>query len=247
MEEPDKENLEKIDKYYAEITFEPQIQYKKGTKSQRSEVEEKDPREAGTKQEKVAAEPVDLGNGAASQGGKEAQLRGWGRRMRPEAIKGYITKINERGKQLTIQLGPKMSSNSPVKETIFKYNVFARTKKVYNKPEAYFFELMRERSEFLREGQEQTGSRKLRGFHRDQRPTERDQREAAGSGPHKEAHSQKTPNPGESSNGVAAKPTVGETEGSVREARQVLWDVKKENVGEKLTENPILKRWKQTL
>ena len=64
-------------------------------------------------------------------------------------IKGYITKINERGKQLTIQIGPKMSSNLPIKKTIFKYNVFSKIKKVYNKPQAYFYELMRTCNKFL--------------------------------------------------------------------------------------------------
>jgi hypothetical protein len=75
--------------------------------------------------------------------GSQSQVEGpvnTARRMWPEAIKGYITKINERGKQLTVQIGPKISSNLPIKKTIFKYNVFSRTKKVYNKPQAYFFE-----------------------------------------------------------------------------------------------------------
>ena len=66
-----------------------------------------------------------------------------------EAAKGYITKINERGKQLTIQIGPKMSSDLPIKKTIFKYVALSRARRVYNKPQAYFSELMRTCNKWL--------------------------------------------------------------------------------------------------
>jgi len=102
---PNRKNLEKINLFYAEMPFAPQMQYKNWT-----------------------------------PGGLAALRAATPRR---EAAKGYITKTNERGKQLTIQIGPKMSSNLPIKKTIFKYGALSRAKKVYNKPQAYFFELMR--------------------------------------------------------------------------------------------------------
>ncbi len=110
LHEVNKKNLKKINKYYAEITYKPQIQYKK---------------------EKIKKKQVN-------------------KKIKKEIIKGYIMKINERGKQISIQLGPKINSNIPIKKTIFKYNTFTKTKQVYNKLEAYFYELIREKNKWLK-------------------------------------------------------------------------------------------------
>ena len=123
------------------MPFAPQMQYKNWTpESPTSEWPHHITYKAGKDNEGDTASP-------AKPRSSTPETVGF-RRTCPEAIKGYITKINERGKQLTVQIGPKMSSNLPIKKTIFKYNVFSRTKKVYNKPQAYFSELMRTCNKF---------------------------------------------------------------------------------------------------